>query len=326
MYSDLISLINNNQRFILTTHVNPDGDALGSEIAFLEYLERIGKSVRIINYSETPYNFRFLDPDNRIEKFSEELHGSIFQTTDVFIILDTNDLTRLRTIGPHISGSKSKKVVIDHHLNTDLNNFDFVLSDTDAPATAEIIYRLFKNTKIEITYKMAVALYTAIMTDTGSFRFDRTNPETHRISAELIQMGVKPFEVYSEVYNRATPGKLHLLGRFLNKIRLEYNEKLAYSYITQDDFLATNTDEYAVDGLSAHLMSLETVVLGIVFTETKTGIKVSFRSKGDIYCNELAKIFGGGGHKNASGTFVNNGNLNELISNIILNSEKFIKQ
>jgi bifunctional oligoribonuclease and PAP phosphatase NrnA len=322
MNKEIVRLIDNNQEFILTSHVNPDGDSIGSEVALHKYLENLGKTSRILNYSPTPDNYKFLDKDGVIEEFNEDKHKDLIKNADVIFILDTNEYERLRTLAPHIRESKAKKVLIDHHLGFDPKNFDLYIMDTDAPATGEILYRFFKDIEAAtgksgvITKDMAVALYAAIMTDTGSFKFNRTDEETHIITADLLKYGINPYDIYSEVYNRATIGKLHLLGRFLNNITVLYEGKLAYSVVTRKDFEETSTDEYAIEGFSTHLLTLETVVLGIVFTETQRGVKLSFRSKGEVMSNELAKMFGGGGHQNASGAFVLGGKLDELVKEV----------
>ena len=326
MFKEIAELINKNQEFILTSHVNPDGDSIGSEIALHKYLKKLGKNSRIINFSSTPSNFTFLDKDNVIEQFEETRHKDAIDKADVIFILDTNEYERVRTMAPYIKASKAKKVVIDHHLGFGDNGFDYYISDTESPATGEILYRLFKNIGDNVIDKeIATALYTAIMTDTGSFRFDRTDSETHNITAELLKFDVDPFEIYSEVYNKASIGRLHLLGRFLNNITLVHNNSIAYSTVFQKDFAETDSDEYAIDGFTAHLMSLESVKLGILITETKQGVKISFRSKGEIYCNELAKEFGGGGHQNAAGAFTNGAKAEEILKEVIEKAKKYIK-
>lgn len=325
MTKDIVDLIHKNQEFILTSHVNPDGDSIGSEIALHSFLSGIGKRARIINYSPTPSNYTFLDKEAVIEQFDETKHTEAISKADVIFILDTNEYERLRTMAPYIRQSSAKKVVIDHHLGLNKNGFDYFISDTDSPATGEILYRFFKDSGIDISKQMAAALYTAIMTDTGSFRFDRTDSETHIITSELLGYGINPFEIYSEVYNKATIGKLHLLGRFLNNIVLEYEGRLAYSTVTRKAFAETATDEYAIEGFSSHLMSLESVQLGIVITETPRGVKLSFRSSGGIFSNELAKEFGGGGHQNASGAFVPGADINSLTAEVIGKAKKYLK-
>ncbi|HAX48339.1 MAG TPA: bifunctional oligoribonuclease/PAP phosphatase NrnA, partial [Bacteroidetes bacterium] len=174
------------------------------------------------------------------------------------------------------------------------------------------------------TKEMAQALYAAIMTDTGSFKFNRTDEETHTIIADLLTYGLNPYDIYSEIYNKSSLGRLHLLGRFLNNITLMYNGRLAYSVIHRKDFEETSTDEYAIEGFSSHLMSLETVVLGIVITQTLRGVKLSFRSNGDVFSNELAGEFGGGGHQNASGAFIPGGDIDKLVKDVTAKAEKYL--
>ncbi len=331
MIKDIVDLIYNNQEFILTSHVNPDGDSIGSEIALYLYLKSLGKNARILNYSPTPENYTFLDKDKVIEQFDEGVHKDLILNADVIFILDTNEYQRLRTLAPFIQTSKAKKILIDHHLGFDPGNFDKYIVDTDSPSTGEILYKFFKEAEAIkksgniINREIAKALYTAIMTDTGSFKFDRTDKETHLITAELLEHGLEPYGIYSEVYNKATIGKLHLLGRFLENIELFNDDKTAYSVMLQKDFEETGTDEYAIEGFSTHLMSLSTVVLAIVFTETKRGVKLSFRSKGSIKSNQLAAEFGGGGHQNAAGSFIFGGNIKTVINEVKKASEKYIK-
>jgi len=331
MNRDIVSLINNNQEFILTSHVNPDGDSIGSEIALQLYLKSLGKNAGILNYSPTPDNYTFLDKERVIEQFDEEKHKAKILEADVIFILDTNEYQRVRTLAPYIQASKAKKILIDHHLGFNPEQFDEYIVDTDSPATGEMLYRFFKEIEASeggkkvITRDMALALYTAIMTDTGSFKFNRTDEETHTIIADLLTYGLNPYDIYSEVYNNATLGRLHLLGRFLNNITLMYDGKLAYSVLLQKDFEETATDEYAIEGFSSHLMSLEKAELGIVMTQTKRGVKLSFRSKDKVFSNELAKEFDGGGHKNASGAFVPGGDIIKLEKEVTEKAEKYLK-
>jgi len=232
MNRDIVSLINNNQEFILTSHVNPDGDSIGSEIALHLYLKSLGKNAGILNYSPTPDNYTFLDKEGVIEQFDEVKHKGRIENADVIFILDTNEYERVRTLAPHIQASKAKKILIDHHLGFNPELFDEYIVDTDSPATGEMLYRFFKEIEASgsgkkiITPDMALALYTAIMTDTGSFKFNRTDEETHTIIADLLTYGLSPYDIYSEVYNKATIGRLHLLGRFLNNVTMMYDGNL----------------------------------------------------------------------------------------------------
>lgn len=324
MLEKILDLIKKNDKFVITSHVNPDGDSIGSEIALYKFLLKQGKKARIINYSPTPGNYLFLDKDNKIEKFDESLHGLPIMEADAIFVLDTNEYSRLRTMENPVKESPAKKVCIDHHLGYS-NNFDYYISDTNSASTGEILFKLLTlEGQNHINKDTAVPLYTAIMTDTGSFRFPRTDSETHMITAKLIEEGADPVSIYAEVYDKAPFSRLVLLSRFLNNIKLEYDGKVIYSYVYLKDFEETGTNVFDTEGFSHYLMSVYTVLISVIFTQTERGIKISFRSKGEIYVNELAKEFGGGGHKNAAGAFIPGADLTILTEEIISKSKKYI--
>jgi phosphoesterase RecJ-like protein len=175
-----------------------------------------------------------------------------------------------------------------------------------------------------IDYDIAHPLYTAIMTDTGSFRFPRTDIETHQIIADLLQYDVDPTAVYSHVYESWSLGRMRLLGETLDSLKTEYDGKLAFMVCTQKMFENTETTEVETDNFTTYPMSIEGVKVGLLFNELEDGIKISFRSKGDIPINELAKEFGGGGHKNAAGARLFNVDLHETIKQVLLKVKKYI--
>ena len=325
MLKEILDLIKNNDKFVITSHVNPDGDSIGSEIALYKYLLKQGKNARIISYSETPDNYIFLDENKTIEKFDETEHNMSIQEADVIFVLDTNEYSRLRTMEPYIRKSPAKKVCIDHHLGKS-NGFDYALIDTESPATGEILFKLFTfDKKQKLGIDIAIPLYAAIMTDTGSFRFPRTDSETHKITAELIEAGADPVEIYSKVYDRAQIGRLKLLSRFLNNIVLLYDGKVVYSNVYLKDLEETGTNIFDTEGFSHYIMSIASVQIGIIFTQSPRGVKISFRSKGEIYANELAKEFGGGGHMNAAGAWIDKGDMEKLAKEVTLKAKKYIK-
>jgi bifunctional oligoribonuclease and PAP phosphatase NrnA len=318
-------LVKNNKNFVITSHVNPDGDSLGSALALYYFLLNEGKSARFINVSETPRNYRFLDKKNVIELFSVNSHKKLIEEADLIVIVDTNEYLRLKSMGEVIKSGSVRTLCIDHHVQLGKNGFDFSIIDTESPATGEIIFKLFKEfDKDLITEEIAEALYTAIMTDTGSYRFPRTDSETHLITAELIKLGADPVYVYNEVYDKVSIGVIKLLTRFLDRLQFLYDEKLAYAVIRIKDFEETGTDIMDTDGFSKQMMSIDTVKLSIIFTESKNGVKISFRSKGNIPANKLAAEFGGGGHLNAAGTFIYKPDISLLIENVLSKSKEFI--
>lgn len=310
-------IIDSRKSFVLTTHVNPDGDGLGSEIALGIVLRRLGKDAQIFNHSETPKNYEFLDPDHTILKFQPQRDSEHVLNADVIFIVDTNQPNRLRTLEPYVVQSKAVKVCIDHHL--DKTDFaDHYLIDELATSSGEIVYRLVQELGDGFVDPLvARALYTAIMTDTGSFRFPRTDPEIHRIAAHLIERGADPTEIYQSVYEKWHAGRFVLLGRALGDMKLGCDGRLAYVVITQSMLRETSSRPEDTDNFTNYPMSIGGVVIGILFTELPDGVKISFRSKGDIPINELAKAFGGNGHKNAAGARVYEKKLKEIIPAVL---------
>jgi bifunctional oligoribonuclease and PAP phosphatase NrnA len=317
-------IINRYQNFVITTHVNPDGDALGSELAFYHALRLLGKNVVIINHNSTPDNYKWMDDGDRIFHFIPEKHRDYILNADAVFILDANQPDRVRSLEPFIKQTKALKIVIDHHL--DPHPFgDHYLIDDEATSTGEILYKLLiKLDGVTFDREIAVALYTAIMTDTGSFRFPRTDPETHKIVSHLLECGVDPTQIYVNVYENWTCGRMRLLGEALDTLKTVYNGKVAYITCTQNMFKATGTSEVETDNFTVYPMSIQGVVIGILFNELQNGIKISFRSKGNIPINELAKEFGGNGHLNAAGARLFGKELEDIIPQVIDKCAKYI--
>jgi len=297
----LKKIFEDHNSFLLTTHVNPDADAIGSEIALYRILKSLGKSINIINHSSTPYNLTFLDPEKIIKKFKQERDKILFDETDVLIALDFNRVNRTVSMQKLFSESIKTKVCIDHHPDPeDFVNHCFV--DDSYAATAHLIYDFIKQTKlVDLNYEIAYPLYAAIMTDTGSFRFERTSPQLHRIISELLETGVDPEEVYDKIYDQSKRSKIKLLGRTLDTLKLIDSDRIGYMHILQSTFNELGALESDTDNFVNYPLSIENVVLSLLFIEHKDGFKVSFRSKGNIPVNEIAVNYGGGGHTNASG-------------------------
>ena len=314
----------NHQKFVLTTHVNPDGDGLGSEIALAEYLLSKGKQASVINYSSTPDFYLFLDPNTRIMKFDETRDADAIALADVVVVLDTNHPDRLRTMGPLVLRSAAVKICIDHHLEPAPFAQHYLIDD-DATSTGELIYRLLVRLNGKgLSPAVATALYCAIMTDTGSFRYPRVNPETFRICAHLLECGADPVEIYRQVYEQWTPGRMELLGEALASLRTAYDGRLAYTSITQEALRKTGSQEVDTDNFTTYPMSIQGVAAGILFLELGNGVKISFRSKGDIPINELAKEFGGNGHKNAAGARLYNVELEAIREQVLKAAARYL--
>ena len=299
-----ITLIKGLKRIVLTSHINPDGDSLGSEIGFAEWLISIGKEVHVFNHSHTPNNYNFLDQERPIiEIFNSAKHEQIIYDADAFFLLDTNDPLRAKSLAPYISSHKNP-ILIDHHLDPkDFAKERFI--DTEATSTGEMIYTLVTAAQKElggtITAKAAQALYIGIMTDTGSFRFPRTNSNTFRIAADLIDLGADPVFTYDKTYNSARPSRVLLIGKCLNSLKFFFDDRLATQVIFQKDLSDAGAIEEEVDGFVQFPLQVATVEFSIFILELREGWKVSFRSKGNKSVAEVSKHFGGNGHFHAAG-------------------------
>lgn len=310
--------------FVLTTHINPDADAIGSEVALARYLSDAGKTVHILNHSETPDNLLFLTEIFPITHYQPQQHSQLITEADCFIVLDTNSIQRFKSLQHAFEQSKTYKIIIDHHL--DHESFaDLNIIDTHVPATSELLYIILHTINEKgITKPVADALYAGIMTDTGSFRFPQTDPDTHLITAELLKRGVQPYEIYQKIYESGPINRLHLLGKALSAIELHHNGKVAVMTLPRSIFAETNTVESDVDNLTQYVLSIGGVVIGMVVMELEHGVKVSFRSKGDIPINQLAKQFDGGGHKNAAGARIKETTLQSIIPILLEKIKAFI--
>lgn len=322
-FNKLADILRENQTFLITTHVNPDADAIGSEVALYEILGMLGKESKIINHSETPYNLKFLDVSNVIEKYYSAAHNKYFDSYDVLVALDFNRSDRIVSMRSSFVESKKTKICIDHH--EDPENFvDLKFIDSNYAATGHILYDLIVKTDIvNLNKDIAAPIYAAIMTDTGSFRFERTTTNLHRIVANLLDTGINPTEIYNHLYDESKFAKIKLLGKSLTSLKLTYNNKIGYMIITQEDFSKLNALESDTENFVNFILSIEGVQVGLLFIELKDGFKVSFRSKGKIPVNKLAGVFGGGGHLNAAGARFRNEYMMEMIPQILSEAEKF---
>ncbi|MBI3365230.1 MAG: bifunctional oligoribonuclease/PAP phosphatase NrnA [Ignavibacteriae bacterium] len=319
----LKSMIERANKFVLTTHVNPDGDGLGSELALADGLRQMGKDVMIINHSATPSNYQWMDVNDKILRFLPEQHRDHILHAELILILDTNQPDRLRSLELFVKQSNAAKIVIDHHLDPDPFADHYIIDD-EATSTGEIVYRILRELPISFTAEIATSLYAAIMTDTGSFKYPRTDPEIHRIAAHLLECGADPTQIYVNIYEQWTPGRMHLLGEVLDSMKTTYDGKLAYVVCTQKMFQETGTTEVETDNFTTYPMSIHGVSVGILFNELQNGVKISFRSKGNIPINRLASEFGGGGHLNAAGARLFDSSLNEIVETVVQKAEKYV--
>ena len=299
-WSLISDFIADKKNILITTHVNPDGDAIGSQVAVAEYLSQKGKNVHMVNCSPMPKFFHFLDPENMIKVF-EDFPNGLFESLDGVIVVDISDWGRLKGIGEAIQKNNIPIACIDHHIPSD-DMGEIVVSDQTASSTGELLYDFFEQDNCIWTQRMVDGLYTCILTDTGSFRFSNTTPLTHRISADLIDKGADFRKIYEAIYESQSKNRAVLLGKMLAELQFECDDRLAWYVLTRKILTETGAQDWEIEGFSELPRTIENVEISIMFTETKDGkTKISFRSKGRIPINGLANEFGGGGHKFAAG-------------------------
>jgi len=292
------------RRILLTTHQNSDGDGLGSEVALSAYLKGIGKENLILNPDAAPERYRFLDPAGEIRFFDDATGPELVRGCDLIITLDNSSLHRLGRMEQVVVDSGAKSLCIDHHSTTD-PFWGVNVIDESACATGEMVHDLIKALGGTLDTASAVALYTAMVTDTGNFRFSKTSPRSHRIAAELLAKGVDPARVYEQVYEQQPEGFVRLMGLALSAFRLEAGGRLGWIALTRSQMIECSAEQADTSEIVNHLFGIRGVRVCLLFKELPDGkVKVSLRSKGSIDVHKVATTYGGGGHQNASGAVV----------------------
>jgi bifunctional oligoribonuclease and PAP phosphatase NrnA len=321
-WDNIVQIIDKSQKIIITTHINPDGDALGSEIAMEQFLLSKGKQVWIINNSPIIYNYEFLDPTHHIATYSAKEHDSLFARADAFLILDISDWERLGDLGKKIKSTNAVTVCIDHHyLEGQFADIDIIYRK--ASSTGELIFDFLTYMNCNINGEIAKALYTCILTDTGSFRFSNTNARTHEIVSQLLKTGVNGKQIYEHVYEQNSPNKIALMAKALNGLNYECDGQLAWFIITQLMFKETKASHWDTEGFAEIPRGINGVEVSLMFTELDSHkTKISLRSKGKYVINNIAMKYGGGGHNFAAGAVIDKP-LSEIIP-IIMTDVKTI--
>lgn len=303
-WAALVEVLRNCQKVVLTSHVRPDCDALGSELGMLGILEAIGKDVRIVNAQATPPTLAWIDPDRRIESLQTGVKKADLADRDLFLIVDTSAWAQLGAMADVAKEMRGKVLVIDHHVSED-DLSDRWFKDTTAEATARIISEVALRLKVPLTERIATPLYAGLSTDTGGFRFPSTSAETFRVAGRLVDAGASPPAVYRELFEQDSLARIHLVGRTLAGAKPAHDGKVIYSTVRQSDIKEVN----ALPSDTEDLVNLTLAVKGtevavILIEQPDSRVKVSFRSRGKVDCNLLAATFNGGGHKAAAGSIL----------------------
>jgi phosphoesterase RecJ-like protein len=299
-----VELIQSHRRFLITTHVRPDCDALGSELALSAILRQLGKEVLVVNGFATPPGLQFLDPQGMLKQLGADVSAGELRSYDVLIVLDTSAWAQLGPMGDVLRTTDARKIVLDHHVSGDDLGAE-LFKDTEAEATGRLVIEAADHLGAKVTPEIALAAFVALATDTGWFRFASTSGATLRLAARLVDAGVAPDRLFRQLYENDTLARMRLIGSTMGRVKTELNGRLIYTYIEQADFKAAGAHPADSEDMINMTLSVGGTEVAVIFVEQPAGgFKISFRSRCELDCSLLAEQFGGGGHKKAAGAFI----------------------
>ena len=303
-WTHLAEIVKQHERFMLSTHIRPDCDALGSTLAMAEILRRLGKTTEIVVGYEVPPNLAWIDPDRQIKQLDVDITREELAEFEVILILDTSAWAQMSHIKDFLEASPAKRIVIDHHVSGDNMNAEMMKNDS-AAATGELVAEIVDFFELQWDPKLSVPLYAAVATDTGWYRFPSVTGHTYRLAAKFLEGGAVPSEIYATLYENETLARLKLIGRVLARAVTELDGRLIYTWVEMEDFEQTGalpTDTEDVINMTLSVGGTEGAV--ILVAQPDGQFKVSLRSRGKMHSAEVAETFGGGGHKAAAGAMV----------------------
>ncbi|MBM3319897.1 MAG: DHH family phosphoesterase [Candidatus Eisenbacteria bacterium] len=323
-WSPVRRVINEQSSFLVTSHVNPEGDAIGSEVALAGFLRERGKSVRIVNPSPTPENCRFLDPKGEIVLFDADRAGELLAGIEAIFIVDLSSWPQLGPFADTVRRFQSIRVCIDHHRAPDAEIARISVIDETAAAAGLLVYELIRDTGAPISLPIAEALYAALLVDTGSFRFSNTDARALRAAAELVGLGVRPERAYRDAFENRRGAFVRLLPLAFAALGSTSGGKILWVSVTRRMLEEARADFEDTDGYIELLRAVRGVEVCALFKEVEEGrVRVSLRSTGKVELHRFAASFGGGGHAKAAGLTVE-GSLEEAVRSVTAGLEALV--
>ena len=301
-----MQLINQSNRVVITTHLSPDGDAIGSSLALYHFLKNRGKEVRVIVPNAFPAFLKWMEGAGNIEIYEYRPKGCQYElyNADLIFSMDYNIPKRVGEMAYALEKSRAKKVLIDHHLQPG-KIFHTTISYSQISSTCEVLFRFFLQAGVyeELTKSIGECIYCGMMTDTGGFTFNSSNPETYAIISLLLQKGVDKDAIFSNVFHNHGADRFRLLGFMLsNRMEIFSEQHAALVYLSKADQAQFVISKGDTEGFVNYPLSIKGIIFSTFIREDDGLIKLSFRSQHSFPCNEFAaEFFGGGGHLNASG-------------------------
>lgn len=325
MLKKIAEIVREHHRFVITTHVHPEGDAIGSAMGLKRIIESLGKQAWVVNSDPVPGILHFLDPQDEVELYDAEKSAERFKQCQVHITVDVNAPKRIGSAAEAIESCDCVKVVIDHHPPE--NHFgQYVYIVPEAAATGVLVYDLMEMLEVQPTEEIARLLYVAIMTDTGGFRFSNTDAHALRACAALIEAGAQPQDLYGLIYETWSMARFRLFQKVLLTTQFASENRIAWTICPRIFFEQTGTNNSDLEDFVNIPRWIRQVEISLMFSEAEDGrVRISCRSKNHVPVNELAKQFGGGGHSRAAGTIMSC-SLEEAQAQVVAAAKRLLKQ
>lgn len=324
-------LVSHSKSIVITSHKSPDGDSIGSSLALYHYLIQESANVKICHPDPAPHFLHWMKGQEEILTLEENEADvkSLMEQADLIFCLDYNAPGRIGKLDEHLSNSSATRIMIDHHRDPDMNFVQLMFSDTSASSTAQLIFELIESRRDlpKINHEVAEAIYTGIITDTGSFRFSSVLPKTHEIAAFLLQTGIDHAALHENIFDTNTEDRIKLTSyALLEKLVVLKDYQAAYISLTKEEQERFSAVKGDTEGLVNQALSVQGVKMALFFKESDGIIKISLRSTGKIPVNDMARNnFQGGGHLNASGgKFV--GKIEDAIAKFVTILPKFVEE
>jgi phosphoesterase RecJ-like protein len=308
-FETVLGLIKTAKNIVITSHKSPDGDSLGSSLALLKFIQKFNNKVVVCHPDQASASFHWLKDINSINLFKDNREAVIrfVQESDLLFCLDYNSYDRLGDeFGAFVQNSASKKILIDHHQNPTISAV-VSISETAIASTSELIFELIEQSGQSdlLDQEIARYIYLGIMTDTGSFRFPSVSSRTHEIAAKLLETGLPHAVIHESIFDTNTLDRIKLKSyAIVEKLEILQDLPIGLIYLEVKELNQFNYQKGDTEGLVNTILSIENIRVAALFIETDEGVKISFRSKGSYFVNELASVnFNGGGHKYAAGGF-----------------------
>lgn len=316
------SLIKKAQNIVISTHLHPDADGIGSEIALCLALKRSGKNVICVNEEPLMDRYRYLDPEHSVVSYDDYVKSPPFEEVDLFIVVDTNALARIGSHVQKIVTNARNLLFIDHHpCPKELAAIHCI--DTTMAATGELVGRLIQSINVPFDKDIALALYTSILIDTSSFRYPTVTAQTHRLIGDLMDTGIEPPMAYNSIYGTKKISYMQMLGKVLSKSHTNGNESVAYLAVTEEMLEDFNVEVEDTHGFVNYLLILDNIKVACMFRQTGKHVKISLRSAGDVDVGVMAQALGGGGHNHSAATVVE-GELTQVIQDTVTKIEMML--